>query len=57
MECQVRIKSGYEVESIPFDELLEETEPLPINELQLEDPPRAAVHVWAAQLAIVPMND
>jgi len=55
MGCQVRIKSGYEVESMPFDELLEETEPLPINELQ--DPLRAAVHVWTAQLAVEPMND
>ena len=25
MACQVRIKSGYEVESLPFDKLLKET--------------------------------
>ena len=28
MACQVRFKSGYEVESLPFDKLLKETEPI-----------------------------
>ena len=54
MVCQVRTKSGYEVESLPFDELLEETEPLLIN--GLHDLLHSAVHVWTARPAVEPMN-
>ena len=54
MVRQVRTKSCYEVGSIPFDEIPEETDPLLINGLQ--DFLQAAVHVWRLGQPDRPLN-